>query len=97
MYCPVCGSQRPVCHKNPFETSVPSDSVRSLEFYYLGKDKLLGWQDSQKPRFTAGISQKNLSINNELSEVKSLSSVRLFATLWTIAHQAPPSMVHGIR
>ena len=30
------------------------------------------------------------------SEVKSLSSVRLFATLWTIAHQAPPSMVHGI-
>ena len=70
MYCPVCGSQRPVCHKNPFEPSVPSDSVRSLEFYYLGKDKLLGWQDSQKPRFTAGISQKNLSINNELSEVR---------------------------
>ena len=26
------------------------------------------------------------------SEVKSLSRVQLFATLWTIAHQAPPSM-----
>ena len=27
-----------------------------------------------------------------LSEVKSLSLVRLFATLWTVAYQAPPSM-----
>ena len=26
------------------------------------------------------------------SEVKSLSHVRLFATSWTVAHQAPPSM-----
>ena len=26
------------------------------------------------------------------SEVKSLSHVRLFATPWTVAHQAPPSM-----
>ena len=26
------------------------------------------------------------------SEVKSLSRVRLFATPWTVAHQAPPSM-----
>ena len=26
------------------------------------------------------------------SEVKSLSRVRLFATPWTIAHEAPPSM-----
>ena len=25
-------------------------------------------------------------------EVKSLSRVRLFVTLWTVAHQAPPSM-----
>ena len=25
-------------------------------------------------------------------KVKSLSSVRLFATLWTVAYQAPPSM-----
>ena len=25
-------------------------------------------------------------------KVKSLSSVRLFATLWAVAHQAPPSM-----
>ena len=27
-----------------------------------------------------------------LSEVKSLSRVRLFATSWTVAYQAPPSM-----
>ena len=27
-----------------------------------------------------------------ISEVKSLSRVRLFATPWTVAHQAPPSM-----
>ena len=27
-----------------------------------------------------------------LSEVKSLSRVRLFATPWTVANQAPPSM-----
>ena len=27
-----------------------------------------------------------------LSEVKSLSCVQLFATPWTVAHQAPPSM-----
>ena len=26
------------------------------------------------------------------SEVKSLSCVQLFGTLWTVAHQAPPSM-----
>ena len=26
------------------------------------------------------------------SEVKSLSHVRLFSTLWTVAHQAAPSM-----
>ena len=25
-------------------------------------------------------------------KVKSLSHVRLFGTLWTVAHQAPPSM-----
>ena len=30
--------------------------------------------------------------NNIGSEVKSLSHVRLFSTLWTVAHQAPPSM-----
>ena len=27
-----------------------------------------------------------------MSEVKSLSRVRLFATPWTVAYQAPPSM-----
>ena len=32
------------------------------------------------------------ALNTGLSEVKSLSRVRLFATPWTIAYQAPPSM-----
>ena len=27
-----------------------------------------------------------------ISNVKSLSHVRLFVTLWTVAHQAPPAM-----
>ena len=29
---------------------------------------------------------------SKLVKVKSLSRVQLFATLWTVAHQAPPSM-----
>ena len=32
------------------------------------------------------------SILQQLSSVQSLSHVRLFVTLWTVAHQAPPSM-----
>ena len=31
-------------------------------------------------------------LHHSLSEVKSLSRVRLFATPWTVAYQAPPSM-----
>ena len=30
--------------------------------------------------------------NERKKKVKSLSCVRLFATPWTVAHQAPPSM-----
>ena len=33
-----------------------------------------------------------LSFSDVKVKVKSLSRVRLFATLWTAAHQAPPSM-----
>ena len=33
-----------------------------------------------------------ISQASEFSSVQSLSRVRLFATLWTVAHQAPPSM-----
>ena len=36
--------------------------------------------------------ETNLGINDALVKVKSLSCVRLFATPWTAAHQAPPSM-----
>ena len=34
----------------------------------------------------------NRKLESRLSEVKLLSHVWLFATLWTVAHQAPPSM-----
>ena len=33
-----------------------------------------------------------LLTDHKVSEVKSLSHVRLFATPWTLAYQAPPSM-----
>ena len=33
-----------------------------------------------------------LSLGNFKVKMKSLSRVRLFATLWTVAYQAPPSM-----
>ena len=32
------------------------------------------------------------NINSQRSEEKSLSRVQLFATPWTVAYQAPPSM-----
>ena len=39
-----------------------------------------------------GIDWSRATITVKWSEVKSLSRVWLFATLWTVAHQAPPSM-----
>ena len=45
---------------------------------------LLHWQVSSLPLAPPG--------NRNILKVKSLSRVRLFATLWTVAHQAPPSM-----
>ena len=38
------------------------------------------------------ISVQHDNITNRVVKVKSLSRVRLFATPWTVAHQAPPSM-----
>ena len=43
------------------------------------------WRGASKCRSIAGLCVSG-------SEVKSLSCVRLFATLWTVAHQAPLSM-----
>ena len=42
-------------------------------------------------RRTGGL-EKQLANHRKKVKVKSLSRVRLFATPWTIAHQAPPSM-----
>ena len=54
------------------------------------------------PKRNESMSHKNLHMNvqrgithhsqKKWSEVNSLSRVRLFATPWTVAHQAPPSM-----
>ena len=44
------------------------------------------------PNSFPGLSCFSFFIYLLLSEVKSLSSVQLFVTLWTVAHQAPPSM-----
>ena len=38
-----------------------------------------------RPKYGGGNDEKK-------AKVKSLSRVRLFATPWTVAHQAPPSM-----
>ena len=35
---------------------------------------------------------KTISKKGSMGKMKSLSRVRLFATPWTVAHQAPPSM-----
>ena len=36
--------------------------------------------------------RRDLLLDNAKVKVKSLSCVRLFATLWTVAYKAPPSM-----
>ena len=43
-------------------------------------------------RLTAEIFYLTYFLRNVVVKVKSLSLVRLFATPWTVAYQAPPSM-----
>ena len=47
---------------------------------------------SLEPQFCYLQNEVNISSHKFLSEVKSLSRVRLFASPWTVAYQAPPSM-----
>ena len=64
-----------------------------LSVYVVGKDEIRAMQardgivtgTTTPPGFYSWIWKVKV-------KVKSLSRVRLFATLWTIAHQAPPSM-----
>ena len=56
---------------------------------------LLNWQVDSLALSHLGspdVQNQILKIQNRLGEVKSLSHVRLFATPWTAAYQAPPSM-----
>ena len=46
----------------------------------------------QRDRAMSSIYRNMLWVKVKWSEVKSLSHVRLFATPWTVAHQASPSM-----
>ena len=48
--------------------------------------------EEKEPSCTVGGNVNWGSHSGELYEVKSLSRVQLFATPWTVAYQAPPSM-----
>ena len=50
--------------------------------------KILGWNINN----LSYADDINFIAESKSSEVKSLSHVRLFATPWTVAHQAPPPM-----
>ena len=59
----------------------------------------VGSQDMAKVDRSAGVWMGRLATSSQqqnlpllVLKVKSLSRVRLFATSWTVAHQAPPSM-----
>ena len=55
-------------------------------------DHILGHKSSLGKFKKIEIIPSIFSDHNAVSEVKSLSHVRLFATPWTVAYQAPPSM-----
>ena len=50
------------------------------------------WNVTRSPNWTSKLHKNFLFTFNLKVKVKSLSRVRLFATPWTVAHQAPPSM-----
>ena len=66
----------------------------------LQKSSQILWDFSQRQLRTDGCAGNILRFRKRFffwrllpfSEVRSLSRVRLFATLWTVAHQAPPSI-----
>ena len=55
------------------------------------------WSKSEKETYhilslICGLKKKKLQMKSKKAKAKSLSRVRLFATPWTVAYQAPPSM-----
>ena len=63
-----------------------------LDFFFQWIRKIKKWiKPLVKKKIIVGVTYLGVSIS-KWSEVKSLSRVQLFATPWTVAHQAPPSM-----
>ena len=85
-------------HLCPSKIFMPCFLQKTVFITLTAKDFLLGSPLTQRPtlllpQYLTNLEQKALSgFCPELSEVKSLSRVRLFATPWTAAYQAPPSM-----
>ena len=71
-------------------------TIKKAEPQRIDAFELWCWRRLLRVRWTARISNQSiLKISPVCSlkvEVKSLSCVQLFATLWSVAHQAPPSM-----
>ena len=70
---------------SPGDLPNPGIEPRSLE---LQADSLSKWQSSDN----VSLPPPSPKIETQKVKVNSLSRVRLFATPWTIAYQAPPSM-----
>ena len=70
---------------SPGDLPNPGIEPRSLE---LQADSLSKWQSSDN----VSLPPPSPKIETQKVKVNSLSRVRLFATPWTVAYQAPPSM-----
>ena len=62
-------------------------TIKKAEHQRIDAFELWCWKRLFRVPWTAGRSNQSI-----LKEVKSLNHVQLFATLWTVAHQAAPSM-----
>ena len=60
--------------------------------YFLGFQNHCGWWLQPWNEKTLAPCKKSYAQPRKWKKVKSLSSVQLFVTLWTVAHQAPMSM-----
>ena len=70
-----------------FELLAVQGTLKSLLQHHSSKASIL----CHSAFFMVQLSHPYMTTGNHLSQ-KSLSRVRLFATPWTVAHQAPPSM-----
>ena len=79
--------------RNPMDCNPPGSSVHGIF-----QARILEWvafsfsRGSSQPKDGTHISCVSYIVGRFFEKVKSLSRVRLFATPWTVAQQAPPSM-----